>query len=59
MSRGWKSESVDVHCSIVQSDDANGNLEELAEMIYSHFCQLPEDQSAVSETLPKRTGSDD
>ena len=58
MKRIWETPQIEIEHAIVTSEEFDQLLDEWAELVYRDFCQLPEDQALVPETLTKRTGTD-
>lgn len=50
MKRTWNSSSVDLLHSTVSAEEYNQILDEWAEVVYRHLCQLSANPPAVSET---------
>lgn len=61
MKKTWNVSSVDLIHSTVSAEEYNQILDEWAEVVYRHLCQLSETQPAVSETYmaqaAERTGT--
>lgn len=58
MKKTWECAQVEIAHSILSVEEYNQTLDEWAEVIYRHLCQLQENQPEVPETLIKRTGTD-
>ena len=64
MKKTWDAKEVEIIPMRVPIEEYNQRLDEAAEMVYRHFCQLLEDQSKAPETnvaekfREKRTGTD-
>lgn len=62
MKKTWNCSSVEIIHSIISAEECNQILDEWAEIVYRHLCQLSEDQSMVPETYAanaaERTGTD-
>lgn len=63
MRKTWNCSSADLCYAITSSEEYNQILDEWAEIVYHHLCQLPEIPSEFPETLMplagERTGTDD
>lgn len=61
MKKTWNCSSVDLIHSTLPTEEYNQLLDEWAEIVYRHLCQLSENQSKVPETNPakaaERTGT--
>ncbi len=58
MKKIWETPQVEIEYEIVSVEQFKQRLDEWAEIVYCHFCQLHTDQAEVSEPLQKRTGTD-
>lgn len=62
MKKTWSCSSADLFHSIASTEEYNQILDEWAEIVYRHLCQLSENQPEVPETLlpynGERTGTD-
>ncbi len=60
MKKTWNCSSVDLIHSTLPIEEYNQLLDEWAEIVYRHFCQLSETKLKVPETNPalaERTGT--
>ncbi len=61
MKKTWSGSSVETFHSTLPAEEYNQVLDEWAEIVYRHLCQLSDDQSKVPETsmpeLGERTGT--
>lgn len=61
MKKTWSGSSVELIHSMISLEEYNQILDEWAEIVYRHLCQLSENQSKVPETLQpcagERTGT--
>lgn len=58
MKKVWEIPQIESEFLIVSKEEFEQRLDEWAEIVYRHICQLQKDQAEVSETLTKRTGTD-
>ena len=59
MKRVWEKPQIEIEHAILQNEEFEQLLDEWAEIVYRHFCQLQnEDLVLDSPTLMKRTGTD-
>lgn len=62
MRKTWNSSSVQIFHSTISAEEYNQILDEWAEVVYRHLCQLSDDLSAVPDNLTaapaaERTGT--
>jgi hypothetical protein len=53
----YKCSDVKITHSTISTEEYNQPLDEMAEIVYRHICQLSENQPVVSETFSERTGT--
>jgi hypothetical protein len=59
MKRIWEKPQVEIEHAIIPKEEFDQLLDEWAEIVYRHFCQLQEvDQAEVSVNPMRRTGTD-
>ena len=59
MKRIWEKPQIEIEHEILRDEEFEQLLDEWAEIVYRHFCQLQsEDLVLDSLTLMKRTGTD-
>lgn len=59
MKRIWEKPQIEINHAILPNEEFEQLLDEWAEIVYRHFCQLQnDDQDLVSKPLMKRTGTD-
>lgn len=58
MKKVWEIPQIEIKYEIVTDEQFEQRLDEWAEIVYRHICQLQNDQAEVSEPLTKRTGTD-
>jgi len=61
MKRAWNCSSVEIIHSTIPTEEYNQILDEFAEVVYRHLCQLSENQAEAPETYSataaERTGT--
>lgn len=55
MKKTWECLNIEVIHSREKIEEYEQRLDEWAEIVYRYLCQLHENQSKVSETIPART----
>ena len=57
MKKTWDNSMIKITHAAVPAVEYNQLLDEWADIVYRHFCQLSKDQTEVPVTLLKRTGA--
>ena len=57
MKKIWEIPQIELNHAIIPDEEFDQLLDEWAEIVYCHLCQLPTNHALVSETLMKRTGT--